>query len=366
MLKSPLDNKIHDDSSDNKNFINNNYNNNNNNSNENVIYYNSTENLTQTIENQILQTEKNNLGDSDISKNIQFGSSKNSANANAALSLINKNPNKVLLRNLTFESDRKSLFIFLKLIYKKISLLINKFYLNKIEEKSAKSPLNNILKNQASKKNITINIVDNNNTIHKDKKDNLHLNNNYNKILTTKNQGAVNFNRDFPKINTTNASNNDLLRSVKNFDFNLNNINSNNNNNNDNYNNNKNTLIACTSTTNFMNYKLNNFNGNNSNFFNMKSPKNQLSKHNNTNLNNIGGALNIKPINGSATTKNSSTANNSSKGVKEPLSHEALLGMKNSLLASISGMVHNKLDSKKKSQSPIRKEALKSGSKTVI
>lgn len=212
--------------------------------------------------------------------------------------------------------------------------------------------MNNILKNHASKKNITINIIDKNNTINKDKPDN--LNNNYNKILTTKNQAAINFNRDFTKIHTNNASN-DLLRSVKNFDFNPNNINPNNNNNN-----NKNTLLASTSTTNFMNYNINN-NNNNNNLFNLKSPKNQLSKLNNTNLNNIR-TLNIKPINSSATTKNS-TAKNSKKDAKEPL-QEVILGMKNSLLASISAVATSKLEAKK-SQSPIRKEAFKSGSKLV-
>lgn len=84
MLKSPLDNKILDDSNDRNNK-------------ENVIYYNSTENLTQTYDNQILQTEKNNLGENDISNNIQTV-------RNNIVSGI-KNPNKVLLRNLTLESE---------------------------------------------------------------------------------------------------------------------------------------------------------------------------------------------------------------------------------------------------------------------
>lgn len=208
------------------------------------------------------------------------------------------------------------------------------------------------MKNQISKKNITINIIDNNKSINKDKTDN--LSSNYNKILSTKNQGVINFNRDFTKIHTNNASN-DLLRSVKNFDFNPNNINPNNN---------KNTLLASTSTANFMTYNLNS--NSNNNLFNIKSPKNQLSKlnnhnNNNINLNNIG-ALNIKQINSSATTKNSTT-NNSMKTTKEPIK-DVILGMKNSLLASIAGVVPSKKDAKK-SQSPTRKEAFKSGSKIV-
>lgn len=90
MLKSPLDNKILNDSSD-RNF-------NNNNNKENVIYYNSTENLTQTYDNQIMQTEKNYLAENDLSKNIQTVRKNNISG--------NKNPNKVLLQNLTIESDR--------------------------------------------------------------------------------------------------------------------------------------------------------------------------------------------------------------------------------------------------------------------
>lgn len=206
------------------------------------------------------------------------------------------------------------------------------------------------MNNHTSKKNITINIVDNN-TINKDKTDNI---NNYNKVLTSKIQGVINFNRDFSKIHTNNAPN-DLIRSVKNFDFNANSLSKNTNINN------KNTLLASTSTANFINYNSNSINNNNNNLFNLKSPKNQLSKLNSTNLNNIG-TFNIKPVNSSATTKNS-TANNSTKGVKEPL-QEVILGMKNSLLASISGIIPNKIESKK-SQSPKRKEGYKSGSKIV-
>ena len=98
MLKSPLDIKILDDSSE-RNF----------NNKENVIYYNSTENLTQTFDNQILQTEKNTIADNDISKNMQTVRM-NNINGN------NKNPKKLLLQNLTIESDRMCFYFFIKII----------------------------------------------------------------------------------------------------------------------------------------------------------------------------------------------------------------------------------------------------------
>ncbi len=57
-----------------------------------------------------------------------------------------------------------------------------------------------------------------------------------------------------------------------------------------------------------------------------------------------------------------------SKGNTEPL-QEVILGMKNSLLASISGIMPNKFNEKeyyaKKSQSPTRKDFVKSTSKNV-
>jgi len=111
-----------------------------------------------------------------------------------------------------------------------------------------------------------------------------------------------------------------------------------------------------------MSSNINNYSNNN--FYNLKSPKNQLSKLNNANLNHIGN-FQVKSNNSSSTTKNSN--NPSSKGSKEPL-QEVILGIKNSLLASISGVIPNKLEEKqgiKKSQSPMRKDNLRPGSKNV-
>jgi len=79
-----------------------------------MIYYTNTENINQTYDNQILQTEKNHFNDNEfIIKNLQ---SLRKDNISA-----NKNSNKLMLQNLTIESDSnhlivksKKLFIFIE------------------------------------------------------------------------------------------------------------------------------------------------------------------------------------------------------------------------------------------------------------
>jgi len=95
-----MDNKILDDLED--------KNSNNLNNKENVFYYNTTETLNnQTYDNQYLQTEKNYLNENDQLKNFQTLRKENMSG--------NKNPNKLLLQNLTIESE--SIYIFILLVF---------------------------------------------------------------------------------------------------------------------------------------------------------------------------------------------------------------------------------------------------------
>lgn len=228
------------------------------------------------------------------------------------------------------------------------------------------------------------------------------MNNDYNRIvLSPKNAGAGNFDKNFLRssINTSYNNNNNIapnqMNSIKN--INITSINKvsdapstkrnleydHQQHSNERNFKLQNQLINSTNVHSLLNSNskdmiLNNTNSNinsnntsNSNFFNMKSPKNKIINNPDPNPNIA--FVNIKAINHpDASVKKNVNSNlnnkvNKNANMKEPL-QEVIFGVKNSLLVSLSGFPVNKIDAKetnKKSQSPLRKEYLKSTSKNV-